>query len=285
MTGPAAVITEPGVYDIPEDVYHADPVPGGSLSVSGAKKLLPPSCPALFAYEREQPRKAARALDLGTAAHKLVLGAGWPFVVIDADDYRTRKAQQARDEAHAAGATPVINPEYEQIQAMAKAIREHPLASALLCRGDVEAEQSMFWCDLDFGVWRRARLDAKRHAASGRLIVADYKTAVSAEPGKFAKAAYDLRYHMQADQYLTAVAACLGEVDAEFLFVAQEKTPPYLVGVYGLDDDMLSAGRAANERALRIYADCATSGRWPGYGDDITYLSLPAWARYREELP
>jgi hypothetical protein len=54
VSGPA-LITEPGVYDIAEDHYHADPVPGGSLSNSGAKKLLPPSCPAKFAYEREHP--------------------------------------------------------------------------------------------------------------------------------------------------------------------------------------------------------------------------------------
>jgi len=33
-------VTEPGVYDIPEDAYHRDPVKGGSLSYSGAKKLL-----------------------------------------------------------------------------------------------------------------------------------------------------------------------------------------------------------------------------------------------------
>jgi len=38
------LITEPGVYALPADVYHADPVAGGSLSSSGAKKLL--ACPA-----------------------------------------------------------------------------------------------------------------------------------------------------------------------------------------------------------------------------------------------
>jgi hypothetical protein len=42
------VITQPGVYDLPADVYHADPVPpelGGSLSSSGAKLLLPRPAP------------------------------------------------------------------------------------------------------------------------------------------------------------------------------------------------------------------------------------------------
>ena len=39
---------ELGVYDLPAAAYHRDPVEGGSLSASGAKKLMPPSCPALF---------------------------------------------------------------------------------------------------------------------------------------------------------------------------------------------------------------------------------------------
>ena len=35
-----AIITKPGIYEMPEDDYHADPVPDWSLSASGAKLLL-----------------------------------------------------------------------------------------------------------------------------------------------------------------------------------------------------------------------------------------------------
>lgn len=280
---PRPQITQPGVYDLPEDLYHADPVPGGSLSVSGAKKLLPPSCPALFDYERRSGRKPTRALELGTAAHKLVLGAGWPFAVIDAGDYRTKAAQQARDEARAAGATPILNPEYDQVQAMAAAIRSHPLASALLTRGDVQPEQSLFWHDSEFGIWRRARFDAVRHG--GRLILADYKSAASAEPGRFAKAAYDFRYHMQERWYCAAATTVYGE-EPEFLFVAQEKTPPYLVTVCRLDEDAQRAGDLANRKAMEIYRDCTEAGVWPAYTEpsEITELSLPRWAAREDSL-
>ena len=274
----------PGVYDLPEDAYHADPVPGGSLSVSGAKKLLPPSCPAKFAYERENPPAPSSAMELGTAAHKLVLGTGQELAVIDARDWRTNKARDAAGAARAEGKVPLLTAEHEQVQAMAKAISGHPLASALLCHGDVEPEQSMFWPDPAYGIWRRARLDAARQPGSGRLIITDYKTAASAEPGKFAKAVYDYRYHMQAAWYLDAAAACLGEHDAAFLFVAQEKTAPYLTGVYGLDQDSLDLGRAMNERAMERYRDCTESGIWPGYQPDgVGYLSLPPWAYTRED--
>jgi hypothetical protein len=190
------VITEPGVYDIPEDVYHADPVPGGSLSSSGARKLLPPSCPALYRWERDHP-VPKRHFEYGTAAHRMVLGLGAEWVLLDYPDYRTKAAQQARDDARAAGAAPILGPELEQIRAMAEAIRQHPLAGPLLCREDVQPEQSLFWQDAGFGIWRRARLDAVRRG--GRLLVSDYKTARSAEKGQFARSVASYGYSSEVE--------------------------------------------------------------------------------------
>ena len=93
-------LTEPGMFqagiypDMPEDAYHADPVPGGSLSASGAKKLL--ACPARFAYDRDRLPQATAAMELGTAAHKLVFGVGAQLAVVDAENWRTKAAQRQR---------------------------------------------------------------------------------------------------------------------------------------------------------------------------------------------
>lgn len=278
-------ITEPGVYDLPEAEYHADPVPGGSLSSSGARKLLPPSCPALYKYDRDHP-EPKRHFELGSAAHRMVLGLGAEWVLLDYPDYRTKASQQARDAARTTGAVPILSPEHEQIKAMAEAIRAHPLASALLCRDDVEAEQSMFWPDAEFGIWRRARLDTLRPPTrmGGRFIVTDYKTTACAEPAAFTKSVANYGYHQQAAWYTDAAAALLG-ADPHFVFVAQEKTPPYLVTVCELDTGAMDTGRALNRRAMEIYRDCADTGLWPGYqaDSDIAYISLPPWARQRED--
>src|SRR5690606_6451240 len=128
----SVVVTEPGIYDIDVDDYHRDPVPGGSLSSSGARDLLPPSCPAKFRYDRDNPGPTSkRHFDLGHAAHKLVLGVGAPLVVIEADSYRTKAAQEQQKAAHLAGHVPLLEHEHEQVQAMAAAIREHPIAGPL----------------------------------------------------------------------------------------------------------------------------------------------------------
>lgn len=173
----SVVVTEPGIYDIDVDDYHRDPVPGGSLSSSGARKLLPPSCPAKFRYEQDNPGPSqARHFDLGHAAHKLVLGVGAPLVVIDAANYKTKAAQEQQKAAHLAGHVPLLTHEHDQVQAMAAAIREHPIAGPLFNPEHGTPEVSLFWRDSPTGIMRRARFDWLPHQYEGRrLIIPDYK--------------------------------------------------------------------------------------------------------------
>jgi hypothetical protein len=280
MTTTELIITEPGVYDgIPDDVYHGDPVPEGSLSASGAKRLLPPSCPAIFRHEQDNGRAPKRAFDLGHAAHAKVLGVGAEVVTVDADDWRTKAAREARDEAYAEGKTPLLACEVEQVDAMAAAIRANPVASALFdhARGG-KPEQSFFWRDNFHGVWRRARLDwLPDLTASGRLVLADYKTAACAEPRKFERSVFDLGYHLSAAWYIDAVKTLGVAEDIAFLFVVQEKTAPYPVTVCQLDYDALRIGRILAQRALGIYADCQETGHWPGYSEQVELISPPPW--------
>lgn len=272
------VIDQPGVYDLAEDVYHSDPVPGGSLSASGARRILPPSCPAIFRYEQLNGRPNKKAFDLGHAAHAEVLGIGAPLTVIDAADWKTKAAQAARQAAYEAGHVPILTSEHEQVLGMGEALREHPIASALLDPDRGKPEQSLFWLDPTYNVWRRARLDWLPDPTDGRMIIPDYKSTISAEPGSFAKSVWNYGYYMQAPWYMDlAIALGLAE-RAAFVFIAQEKTPPYLVSVYELDATALDLGRRRNQQALELYAECSAADTWPSYTSDVEMLSLPGWA-------
>lgn len=278
-------ITDPGVYDLPVDTYHADPVEGGSLSSTGARRLLPPSCPALFRHEQLHGREPKRVWDLGHAAHRMVLGAGPPIAVIDAPDYKTKAARETRDEAREAGAVPLLTHEYQLAGDMAGALRRHPVASALLDpdRGG-RPEQTLVWRDGPTGTWCRSLLDwLPPLAPAGRLIVPDYKTCAAADPDSLERAAYQHGWHQQAAWYLAGLRALgLADEDAAFVFVAQEKTEPYLVTVVELDHVALRIGHARNRRALGIYQHCTSTGEWPGYVDGVHLLSLPRWAEIEE---
>lgn len=280
MTGLA--VTQPGMYSMPEADYHADPVPGGSLSCSGAKLLLPPGHPARFDWVRKHPEDGprSRAMEFGTAAHREVLGTGWAYAVSPhGDDWRSRKAQDWAAGKRAEGVTPLLPAEREQIVAMAAAITTNPDARLMLQADEVWHEQSLFWVDDDTGIWRRARLDAVK--LYGRVLIIDYKSAKSADPEQFAKDVGNYRYHWQHAWYTEAVLHVTGDMDPAFCFVVQEKDPPYAVGIYELDLDAVLAGAERCAAACRKYADCVAAGAWPGpqpAGDRITKISLPRWA-------
>lgn len=278
--GPGTV-TEPGVYDMPADVYHADPVPGGSLSSGGARKLLPPSCPALFRHDQLTAREPSKVFELGHAAHRLVLGDGPELVLVDAPRWDTKDTKAQLAAIRAAGNVPLKRAEFDQVHAMAAAIREHPVASALFNPLSGLPERSLFWEDEPSGVWRRARLDWLPFGGTGRLIVPDYKTTQSADMESIQKSVHKFGYHQQAAWYLDAVLA-LGLADeAAFIFVFQEKTPPHLVTVVELTAMTLLIGRHQNRKAIEKYRECRETGRWPGYSDEVEYVSLPPYAENR----
>lgn len=271
-------ITEPGVYEIPADEYHADPTAGGSLSVSGAKLLIPPSTPAAYAYWRGKRRAERRVFDVGQAAHKLVLGDGPDIVEVVAEDWRTTKAKTARDEAYTAGKVPLLTGDFLTVHAMALALRKHPIASTLFEPGYGTPEASLFWKHWDTDVWMRGRLDWLPSPYSGRLIVPDYKTSHSANPDVFARSAMKYRYHMQAPWYLDGLEVLgLDGGDAVFVFVVQETSPPFLVSTVQLDAEAMRIGRRLNQEAVDLYAQCVADNNWPGYGDEVATVSYPHW--------
>ena len=258
--------------DLPETEYHAHP----ALSSSGARKLLPPSCPAVFDYERRNPPPGKSVFDIGSAAHKLVLGAGMAIRVVDAKDWRTKAAQEQRDAAREAGEIPVLTHEYELVRGMADAIGLHPVAGQLFTEGTPEL--SIFWRDGRSGVDCRARLDWLTTNVLGEPVVVDYKTCASADPRAIARSVASYGYCVQERWYVEGAKAVGLADDPGFLFVFQEKTPPYLVSVIALDDNARRLGARLSRRARAIYAECVESDCWPGYSDQVEQVSLPAWA-------
>ncbi|MEV4335719.1 PD-(D/E)XK nuclease-like domain-containing protein [Streptomyces sp. NPDC049590] len=274
-------ITEPGIHDMTNEEYHAHRY---ALSSSGARTLITAS-PAHFRYEQDHPQLPKKVFDIGNAAHKLVLGQGPELVRIDADEWRTNAVKAEVAAVRAAGNVPLKPAEYQMVHDMADALRRHPVASRLFDPEHGTPERSLFWRDDRTGVMRRARLDWLPNPRSGRLIIPDYKTCVSAHPEKLQRVIEDLGYHQQDDTYRSACHA-LGIADdtAAFVFVCQEKTPPYVITVIEVNAAARRIGAARNRRALEIFAHCTATGYWPGYSDDVVPVALPPWAETRDTL-
>ena len=271
---------EPGVHrGVPDDVYHADP----ALSSTGARRLLPPSCPAKFRYEQDHSRPPKKVFDFGHVAHTLVLGRGETIEVVDAGDWRTKAAKEQRDEARKQGKVPILAHDYETCEEMAAAIRAHDVAAALLNPEHGEPEVTIVWDDPATGVRCRARLDWLPDPTGRRMIFPDYKTCPSAAPDDITRAVANFSYHQQEDWYTDAVQQVgLGGDDTAMVFIFQEKTPPYIVTVCELDHDTKRSGRIRNDWARQTYMWCTERDQWPPYQPDIALISLPPWAQEQE---
>lgn len=290
------MIEAPGIYDgIPERDYHADPVgPAPSLSASIAKRLVLKSPrhawldhPRLNKAKAEETEKANRVRDVGTATHKLVLGAGKTIRVLNFSDYKSGAAQKARDAALAEGLLPLLADDYEKADGTAKAIRAE-LAGTQLdgILDDGEPEATLVWQDIG-GIWCRSRLDFLPTAArqGGFIVVPDIKTNGGADLEKWNRVAFDTGANIQAAFYERGLRALIPDIrDVTFLFAVAEQEEPHGVRVFGIGGEALEKARGYVEIAMRAWAACTASGSWPGYPKSTTWLDEPVYYAMSMEM-
>jgi hypothetical protein len=264
---------------VDEDEYHRDTT---SLSQSGARRLVPPSCPAKFKALRDNPPKPKAEYTFGHAAHRLVLGKGAEILEVDAPDWRSKAAREAREQA-GNDIAPMLTHELAKARKMAEAVKAHPLAGPLFDEG--HPELSIYHTDDQTGVRLRGRLDWLRLLDNRHLIV-DFKTSTTAHPGEFIRKAADYGYHQQVAWYIDLVTAAVPGAEPAFLFVVTEKESPYLTSVVELDSEAITEGRRLNRQAIETYAECIATDTWPSYpnNDDVCLVSLPPWAFRRSDI-
>ena len=63
-----------------------------------------------------------------------------------------------------------------------------------------------------------------------------------------------------------------------FLFVAVEKSPPYAVAVYQIDEDARELGAALYRKDVNRIAEAKRTNIYSAYSDEIETINLPGWA-------
>jgi hypothetical protein len=278
-----APITQPGVYNLAEAEYHRDPMrhAGGSLSSTVARKLLPPSVPALARHAMDHPEHKD-AYDLGSVTHRLTLGSGCPIVEVPADTWSTKAAKEAREAARAEGAVALLSKDLARAYAMRDAVHADPTAHALLTFPGAP-EQTLIWRAAP-DVWGRAMLDRwpDPDASPAGPIVVDLKTTEKGlDDASLSKTVWEYGYHQQEDWYRRGYHAVHG-VWPDYMFIFVHTKPPHLVRVIPLGDEFRADARARNDEALTIWRDCTSTGVWPAYANTLDPIAPPRWANTRE---
>lgn len=258
------------VLEMSDAEYFAHP----ALSHSDLKLLK--RSPAHFRYVKDNDARTFKSeFDFGHVVHELVLDDGGGIDVIDAADWRTKAAKEARDASRAAGRSPLLVADYNRAKECAECVRLHPIAARLLDAAD-HKEVALVW-DHD-GITLKAKLDL----VAGKFGV-DLKTTEYAASDAFGRSAGQYGYATQAAFYEEAMRQCLGITNPEFLFIAVETNPPHPVNVIKLEDYVIDLAAGRNAALIDLYRRCVETNTWPAYGDGINVAQLPRWAEIEME--
>jgi hypothetical protein len=214
--------------------------------------------------EFELMNKPTPAMLMGTLIHTLVFS---PEEIIKAEENiviydgirRGKKWDQFQMENE--GKTIVTVGEHERAlestataRAIATSVRNHPFMLKALASG--QSEVAVTWDQRE--VKCKGKLD---HLAKDVII--DLKTTIDAGVG-FEREIERRGYWAQGAWYQEGVELNgLGRLP--FIIVAIEKTEPYDVAIWELDQDGLDQAREKNHQWLREVDCCQKVGIWPGY--------------------
>ena len=275
-------VTEPGFYAMTAEQYHADPCPEPSLSSSTAYALVNDApAHAWFNHPRLNPqhqREEREQYDTGTAAHAIALEGSMQRVrIVEAPDWRTQAAKDARDALRAKGFLPLLRKTFDDVHAMTSRLRVQLDATvegrAMFTGG--RAELAAIWIERvgDQDVWCRALLDYLRVGAG----IDDYKsTKGSANPSQVARNIPQGSWGMQAAFYQRGVYALTGTT-LPVRFAVQECYAPYLVSIHAIGPALEAHVAEQLLEAFELWAACLTTGHWPGYTTQTTFAELPPW--------
>ena len=225
-----------------------------AVNISSLKHIS--RSPAHYRAALDNPREATQAQVIGSMLHATVAEPQRTHYVVRPDglSFATKEGKAWRD----AQTHPILTgDECDAVQAMYRALWFHRHANSMI-KGATK-ECSFFDIHKPTGLLMKGRIDLFNVDSQKRGIIADIKTTDDASPGEFARSVRKWQYHRQAAYYIDLTGA------VSFFFIAVEKSAPYAVAVYELDDRAIEAGREANERDLATLARCLRTNEWPSY--------------------
>lgn len=296
------MITQPGIYDLTAEEYHADPCETASLSSSGIRTLLN-ATPAHFAAQHprltrwpEYARKGTKAQDRGTVIHSMLLGKGGEWIARDCTEFANKdgspsqtwggaEAKGWKADMTAQGVCVISRDEEADYLAIAEIARQ-ALRQRFPWWDEGQSEQTIVWQrQTAYGpISCRAMIDrlAPNHIAMVDAKSTELSIGREALRVKIGKMGDDITAAWYIDG-LRAATAVHGVFPppAGYFFAHMEVVPPFSVRIDSLVDWWLDDARAAITTACDTFARCLYSGEWPSHPVEQEPL-YPTMYRVRE---
>ena len=221
--------------------------------------------------------KQTKAMADGTAVHAFFLERDKfdsDFVIKPADMRLNTKAGKEWAQEHQSKI--IIDSELgNNLYEMEKSFMDSP--ARLIYDKQGQSELSYFWDDLGL-VKGKCRPD---WISNDGNIVVDIKTTTDASPKGFQKSIANWEYHLQLGWYIRGLQK-LGLPAKEFIFIAIEKTPPFSVGVYRANKEMITYANDEINNLVYDIDESLKSDDFPDYTPEIMDLGLPNWMNPKE---
>ena len=278
------MITEPGFFPtMPADEYHADPCPKPSLNQSLAKVLLDKSpLHAWYQHPRLNPnyeRNGETKFDLGTCAHAMLIGRGKEIIPIPFDDWRSKTAKEAREDAALEGKQAVLQHQYDRAAEMVAAALPQLDARGLSnLFNSKHGAGELVMCWEESGTWLRQMID---WLSADEFTFCDYKTTdMNAAPQHLGRIMNAAGWPIQAAMARRGLDVLSPDTVGRrrYLFVLQEVAPPHALQVCEMSEATLTMGRKMLAVAVEIWERCIADNHWPAYPLQIQRPELPGWA-------
>jgi hypothetical protein len=260
------------ILDMTGEAYHDH----AALSRSDALTILRAGTrTAKWNREHPQPRSQP-ALEFGSMFHTAMEGISElerKYDIEPSGDKRTKAVKEAIEEARLAFPDKTLVPEaqYLQVLRMAEAVQEHPRVQELLLGNRVEREVSLFGECCGVGV--KARPDA---VLPDLDLIIDWKTTQDGSRDGFDRSVLQYGYWLQPTWY-TSLANVHYMRPMNMIFVCVEKSEPYNVSLFCLDDGWNRYARSKMQDACVQWANSLANDVWEAYSEEVQTLQAPKW--------
>ena len=260
-----------------------------ALNYSGSKELL--KTPAHYQAYLTAERNETKALRMGRLTHAFVLepevvSSRFALLPSEAPNKPTKKQIEAKKpseetianiawwnkfNADAEGKSVVDDEEWTVCVSVAQSM----VATIKKLGLTIKATELMLLVEY-CGCPIKVAIDAVAEDAEGNEYLLDLKSTEDASPKAWLSSARSYRYPLQSHIYRTAYEIFFKRRIKGVIFIAGEKSAPYLSAPYEFGPELMTYAIADFEQAVSTYKGCVALGEWPGYPSEVTTLDIPS---------
>ena len=244
-----------------------------------------------YAWNKANPKERTAAMKLGSAIHDYVLERdtfGQRYAVAPVCDRRTKEGKAIYEEflSKSEGLESLSTDDFNVCAEIGKACENHPVAHKLLKSKDREISLVGEYVIDGEIIAVKCRFDLLL-TIDGLSYACDLKSCQSAILDDFSKDITNMNYHVQAAFYLDMLNAYLYKNNREpaqsFMFIAAEKSGPFEVAVYDIDQASIELGRELYKKGIKNLVDSVKKDKFRGLSNEIKSIGVKTWAFYKND--